>query len=185
MKICFDSNVVLDILSNNDQCFASLTAYDVSVINKDEQYVPMFTTSDIYYILRHSYTLRKDTAVKALTTLFELFELLDGHPLDCKQALESEMSDYEDALIAFAAQRQGVDFIITRNKKDFAASPVPALTPTEFIELFKPKTITYAQFDDIKGGGATVPPDEATASSKNELTGGAMAPSPFNIIPNS
>jgi hypothetical protein len=74
-------------------------------------------------------------------------ELLDGHPLDCKWALESEMPDYEDALIAFAAQRQGVDFIITRNKKDFAASPVPALTPGEFIELFKRGDSTYVELD--------------------------------------
>jgi predicted nucleic acid-binding protein len=147
VKVCFDSNVVLDILSNNDQCFGSLTAYDVSVINGDVQCVPMFTTNDIYYILRHGHARQKGAATQALATLFELFELLDGHPLDCKRALESGMPDYEDALIAFAAQRQGVDFIVTRNKKDFAASPVPALTPGEFTELFKRENITYAEMD--------------------------------------
>ncbi|MDR2106162.1 MAG: hypothetical protein LBP24_01995 [Coriobacteriales bacterium] len=76
-----------------------------------------------------------------------MFELLDGHPLDCRQALQSDMPDYEDALIAFAARRQEVDFIVTRNKKDFANSPVPALTPGEFVELFKPGSTSYAEFD--------------------------------------
>jgi hypothetical protein len=79
-----------------------------------------------------------------LADLFTLFDLLDGHPLDCKQAFESEMPNYEDALIAFAAQRNGIDFIITRNKRDFAHSPVPALTPREFVELYKPKDVSYA-----------------------------------------
>ena len=36
------------------------------------------------------------------------------------------MKDYEDALIAHAAHRHGVDLIVTRDKKGFAASLVPA-----------------------------------------------------------
>ena len=47
-----------------------------------------------------------------------------------------DFSDYEDAIQAATAQRAGADFIVTRNKKDFIHSPVPAISPTEFIERF-------------------------------------------------
>lgn len=57
------------------------------------------------------------------------------------------MPDYEDALIAYAALRQGVNFIITRNKKDFARSPVPALAPEEFIALYKPTCLDYDEVE--------------------------------------
>lgn len=127
--------------------FASLCAYDVVLSNGHEPVIPMFTTTDIVYVLQRSYLDKKETE-EALEHILTLFEFLDGHPLDCRRALESGMPDYEDALIAFAAQRQGVDFIVTRNKKDFANSPIPALTPGEFVELFKPKSISYMELND-------------------------------------
>jgi predicted nucleic acid-binding protein len=146
MKVCFDSNIVIDIMGKTKEQFASLCAYDVVLSGGHEPVIPMFATTDIAYVLRRSYLDARRTKT-ALEHILTMFELLDGHPLDCKRAYESDMPDYEDALIAFAAQRQGVDFIVTRNKRDFAHSPVPALTPEEFVELFKPGTITYADVD--------------------------------------
>jgi predicted nucleic acid-binding protein len=43
------------------------------------------------------------------------------------------MPDFEDAVIAAVAQREGADYIVTRNTKDFIASPVPAITPEDFL----------------------------------------------------
>lgn len=40
-------------------------------------------------------------------------------------------------------RRNGVDLIATRNKRDFACSPVPALTPREFVAAFKPVGYDY------------------------------------------
>ena len=44
-------------------------------------------------------------------------------------------TDYEDAVVAAAAKKAKCAFIITRNKRDFVNSPVPALTPGEFMTL--------------------------------------------------
>jgi predicted nucleic acid-binding protein len=151
MRVCFDSNVVIDIMGKSQQFFASLCAYDVVLTNNYDPVIPMFATTDIAFILQRSY-LDKQKAREAIEQILVMFTLLDGHPLDCRLALDSNMTDYEDALIAFSAKRNGVDIIITRNKKDFVASPVPALTPEEFVELFKPKGIDYAELD----GGAAV-----------------------------
>jgi predicted nucleic acid-binding protein len=146
MRVCFDSNVVIDIMGKSKERFASLCAYDVVLNGGHEPVIPLFTTTDIVYVLRRSYLGTQKTK-EALNHILTMFELLDGHPLDCKRAHESDMPDYEDALIAFAAQRQGVDFIVTRNKRDFAHSPIPALTPEEFVKLLKPKSFTYTEVD--------------------------------------
>jgi len=45
------------------------------------------------------------------------------------------MPDFEDALQAAAARACGASVIITRNEKDFLASPVAAMTPEAFLAL--------------------------------------------------
>ena len=40
-----------------------------------------------------------------------------------------------------------VDLVVTRNTRDFAASPVKAMDPNAFVELFKPEGYSYKQVD--------------------------------------
>jgi hypothetical protein len=44
------------------------------------------------------------------------------------------LRDFEDALVASVAEVTGSEYIVTRNVLDFAGSPVPPITPTEFLE---------------------------------------------------
>ena len=41
--------------------------------------------------------------------------------------------DFEDAIQSATAQKLKVDYIVTRNVKDFIESKVPSLTPTELL----------------------------------------------------
>lgn len=52
---------------------------------------------------------------------------------DLKFAFTGVMSDFEDALQAYCAKRYHIDYIITRNSKDFQLSPVKAIEPVDFI----------------------------------------------------
>ena len=58
----------------------------------------------------------------------------------CRHRLAPKL---EDDLIACSAKRNDVDVIVTRNKRDFAKSPVPALTPEEFVSAYKPVDMEY------------------------------------------
>ena len=44
------------------------------------------------------------------------------------------MSDFEDALQVAAARACGAEHIVTRNVKDYARSPIPAITPREALQ---------------------------------------------------
>jgi PIN domain-containing protein len=54
-----------------------------------------------------------------------LSQFLRARTLDC--------SDFEDAVVASAAEASGCEIIITRNIGDFADAPIPAVTPEEFL----------------------------------------------------
>ena len=61
-------------------------------------------------------------------------------PLDSKiseLALNSEFSDFEDAIQYFTAIENDQDIIITRNQQDFKESKIPIMTAGEFIKSFK------------------------------------------------
>lgn len=54
---------------------------------------------------------------------------------DLKFAFTGVMKDFEDALQAYCAKRYHIDYILTRNVKDFQFSPVKAIEPVDFINL--------------------------------------------------
>jgi predicted nucleic acid-binding protein len=51
-----------------------------------------------------------------------------------RQALALPLADYEDALQVAAALAAGIDVIVTRNLADYRRSPVPAVSPAEFLK---------------------------------------------------
>ena len=51
-----------------------------------------------------------------------------------EQSVKSEFNDFEDAMQYFSAKHENVDYIITRNKKDFAVSDIPVFEPQEFVD---------------------------------------------------
>lgn len=50
-------------------------------------------------------------------------------------ALQSSITDFEDAVTSEAANTAGLEVIVTRNTSDFIASSVPALLPEEFLVM--------------------------------------------------
>lgn len=53
--------------------------------------------------------------------------------LAARRALALPMRDFEDALQAVAAEAVGAQVIVTRNTADFRRSPIPAVTPADFL----------------------------------------------------
>lgn len=136
MNVLIDTNVILDavtgrapfnenakkifLLAAEDKINASITANSVT---------------DIYYLTRKHLQDTEEAKI-VLLKLFTLFKILDVTGADCEKALELNVSDYEDSLIATCARRNKADWIISRNTKDFSNSPVPAITPNDFLTKF-------------------------------------------------
>ena len=54
---------------------------------------------------------------------------------DCRQALLSKVSDFEDAVMIETAKHFDADCIVTRNTKDFKSSKIRALSAMEFFNI--------------------------------------------------
>lgn len=96
-------------------------------------YITAKSATDIYY-LTHRVTHSDKIARETLNKLFSLFDVLDTSGLDCRKAIPSAVSDFEDAVMIETAIRCEVDCIVTRNTQDYTKSPVPIFTPSEFLK---------------------------------------------------
>lgn len=69
--------------------------------------------------------------------LYTLVYILDVKEKDCVDALASPISDYEDAVVERVAERAGMDYIVTRNIKDYEQAGVKIILPDDFIALME------------------------------------------------
>jgi predicted nucleic acid-binding protein len=135
MKVLVDTNVILDVLTKREPHFEASAAFLKLCGRQVTGCIAASQTTDIFYLLRRE---GKDaaTAKGVIKKLTENIKVLGISASDVQSALASEMTDYEDALLAYQAKRQKIACVVTRNEKDFAASPVPALSPQKFLEQF-------------------------------------------------
>ncbi len=136
MKVLIDTNVILDVLAKRPPFYSH--AEKIFFLAADEKIVAFITASsitDIYYLMR-KYLKDSKKAKLILLKLFILFQIIDVTGDDCKKALKLNLTDYEDALLAICARREKVEYIITRNIKDFTNSPIPAILPDHFISTY-------------------------------------------------
>ena len=136
MRILIDTNIVLDVLLRRTGFFdASYDVLKLSSLYKAEVYITANAVTDIYYILHRA---NKDAGKSKETViqLLNLVDIADALASDVMAALSSKIMDFEDALVGAIAKRIKADCIVTRNTKDFANSPVPAIDPKDFLAEF-------------------------------------------------
>jgi len=133
MKVLIDTNVILDVLTRREPHFEQSAAFLRLCGTRLTGCIAASQTTDIFYVLRREGM--EARAAKALVKkLTDNVKVVDTNAADVQAALASDMPDYEDALLAYCAKRQRAACIVTRNEKDFKASPVSALSPQAFLE---------------------------------------------------
>ncbi|MCD7823375.1 MAG: PIN domain-containing protein [Oscillospiraceae bacterium] len=137
MNVIVDTCVIIDALANREPFAEAAQALCLTVANdKITGFIPAKSVADIYYIMHRYFHSNAETRA-LLKKLFMSFGILDTTALDCRNALTSPISDFEDAILAETAYRCGVDYIVTRNTKDFARSVVPVVTAEEVMEILR------------------------------------------------
>ena len=68
-----------------------------------------------------------------ISDLVQFVSVASGGREAVRQALLIPMRDFEDALQVPAALDGGAEVIMTRDLRDFARSPLPAVTPAQFL----------------------------------------------------
>ena len=138
MRAMIDTCVVVDALQSREPFCADAQKIFLAVANRwFDGCITAKASADIYY-LAHRITHSDVETRKILTKLFALFDLLDTTAMDCRRAISSQMTDYEDAVMAETALRSGCDCIVTRNLKDYQNASIPSYSPSDFLRLITP-----------------------------------------------
>ena len=130
MLLLLDINIILDVVFQRPGEPAS-SALIGSCNEQHQAWLAWHSVATLAYLIERE---RNPAVARELVTglLSWAREATTGHQ-DAIQALQLPMSDFEDALQVSAAQACGADYIITRNGRDFVQSPLPALSPEEFL----------------------------------------------------
>ncbi|MBK9254996.1 MAG: PIN domain-containing protein [Saprospiraceae bacterium] len=132
-RLLVDTNIVLDLLSKREEFYYEAQELFTLADNKKvELFVSALTFANTHYLLCKYQKL--DNARK---TLIKFKVLVSVSPLDDKVielALVSDFKDFEDAIQYHTALENGIDIIITRNKKDFKNSKLPIMTAKEYLK---------------------------------------------------
>ena len=73
----------------------------------------------------------------AILKAFTVIEPVDLTGISLERAARLDWDDFEDCLIALAAERAGADYLVTRDAKGFARSAVPAISPEGWLSLMQ------------------------------------------------
>ena len=136
MIVLIGTNVILDyVLKREPGAADAKVCLDILVNRKAKIWLPVSALTDIYYATIQS---RRDTyaARVIVSKLLNAFQILSADKADCIKALELDMEDFEFAIIATCAKRLKAAHIITGNPEGFRNSPVPAITPEEWVTVY-------------------------------------------------
>ena len=129
-KYLLDTSVLLDLFLNRLPWATDMAAiWDAHRKGQIRTLAAAFAVPTIFYIVR-----RQAGLATAQTVVQACLSTLDFAPIDRATLLAAHAlagPDFEDDLQIACAVAAGVDAIVTRDSRGFAASPIPILTPVD------------------------------------------------------
>ena len=140
MRVFIDTNILVDLICKREKFIENakkifLYAYDQKITLA----ISALSYINTLYIAKR-YDFKQEEIIKALQIISQ-FSIITGFDEDTiKLALASDWKDMEDAVQYYSALTTGIDYIVTRNQKDFQNSNIPIVSPDEIIKLIEAKT---------------------------------------------
>lgn len=132
--VLIDSDIILDLLAKRKPHYIHAARLFALIADKK---IAGFTTpviiSNINYVL--SKLRNKDEARSLLRKLRLLLNIIEVNEKTVDLALESDFKDFEDAVQYYAARQHQINFIVTRNIKDYKLSAIKVVSAEEYCKL--------------------------------------------------
>jgi predicted nucleic acid-binding protein len=133
-KVFVDTDIIYDLLAKRDPFyFAAARLFTLADEGKIQIFISALSLPNVHYLLS-----KKKSEEEARQILRKFKVLVHVTPLDEKiidLALNSEFSDFEDAIQYFSALQNEVEVLLTRNLKDYKKAQISVLTAQDFINL--------------------------------------------------
>jgi len=133
-KVFVDTDIIYDLLSKRAPFYlAAARLFTLADEGKIQIFISALSLANVHYLISKEKSgdeskqiLRKFKVIVHITPLSE--KIID-------LALNSEFTDFEDAIQYFSAVQNEVEVLLTRNLKDYKKSQLPVLTAQDFINL--------------------------------------------------
>jgi hypothetical protein len=132
MRVMVDLNVLLDVAQQREPFYAASAAVlSQTIEGPNVACLPGHALTTLHYIVA-KYAGQEPAGV-LIDWILEHLEVVPQDRAQFVRARSLKLTDFEDAALASAAEAADCELIITRNVADFGSSPVPAVTPEEFL----------------------------------------------------
>ena len=136
MHLFLDTNILLDIIEARPDFVENST--EVLFVAEEMEariFIAWHGLATVYYLIR-----RGRTEAVAMQEIDRILGWAEIAPVDSETAFRArsfDLPDFEDAMQCASAENCFADMIVTRNTKDFARSPVSAVTPIDFLLRYR------------------------------------------------
>jgi predicted nucleic acid-binding protein len=136
VRLFFDVNVILDVLSDRDP-WAEDAAAVLSLMESEgfEGVVAAHSITTLFYLATKHLGRKKATGARV--DLLKLVSIAAVDQETILKALSLGWTDFEDAVQAVCAIQAGAEYFITRDAGQFDALSIPALSLGEFLSLIE------------------------------------------------
>jgi predicted nucleic acid-binding protein len=134
LSVLLDLNVLLDVMQRRDPFYTTSARVLAQAENGSmEGWIAAHSVTTLFYLLAKDHSTGQ--ARMAISDLLGILSVaaVDREVID--QALTLPYTDFEDAVQMAAAVRAEVQYVITRNVRDYKAGPLPVLQPVELLAL--------------------------------------------------
>ena len=139
IRVFFDTNIMIDVIGRRELfCRPSLQIMSLADRGLIRIYVSAMSYATASFILG-----KNNKEIDILREFSKFMKITTATPVDSttiENSIQSEFKDFEDAMQYFSAKHEDIDFLITRNKKDFSASSIPVFEPQEFVDYLLSET---------------------------------------------
>lgn len=132
MVLLLDTNIVLDYLLKREGFYEAAKKIMIKCSEDEvDGCIALHTVTTMWYILRK---VPEDKRRSALRSICDLLRVVGTTHEEVVKAIDTPaFKDFEDCIQTKCAKTAKAEYVITRNKSDFAKSEIPVLTPQEWL----------------------------------------------------
>ena len=98
-----------------------------------EGYMAAHSITTLFYLIQKG---RSPSDARAIiTNLLQFIKIIPVDQSTIEQALNLDFRDFEDAVQMISAVQYKVDYLITRNIKDYHPALLPVMQPSDFLSI--------------------------------------------------
>ena len=134
MKVFLDANIIIDVVQNR----TDFVEESSKVLQSGLEGFIDLCASDVTFTTVSFYARKQRTTEQLYEIMQSLRDFIDVVPtgrIAIDWALQRKAKDFEDSVQYYAALRAGVDYIVSRNVRDYPFDDIPVVTPQDFFSI--------------------------------------------------